>query len=167
VTETELVSKPDERSAHPVGAVRRGGLKLLGPELEDAPGVVPAASASTGQRSGPRCLMLPRKLRIVHCPREEIWTNRRSEALSEAPSADPKVPLTCLPAEGVGFGPTGSLHSQGFSRASALVAGIGCTSLEPDFCDGRLAHDGLHRPELAGKYGQLYGHWDSVTLRAV
>ena len=69
--------------------------------------------------------------------------------------------------EGVGFEPKGSLHSQGFSRASALVAGIGCTVPEQDSCDERLAPSGVDRPESARNYGQVYGHPSSVTLQAV
>ena len=52
-------------------------------------------------------------------------------------------------------------------RATALVAGIGCTLAEQDCCDWRFASGGLDRPEPARNCGQAYGHPSSVTLQAV
>jgi hypothetical protein len=82
---------------------------------------------------------------------DQFWTNGRSEGGG-------KEERKCLrAAEGVGFEPTGSLHSQGFSRANDLVAPVGSERPELVKCKGRGAQIGWGGPEGAGDYGQNYG----------
>jgi hypothetical protein len=61
------------------------------------------------------------------------------------------VALSSGYAEGVGFEPTGSLHSQGFSSAVLPVAGVGLHGLDQHFCElgvATSAHVGPRRLKI-------------------